>query len=83
MLERIYSSSKRQPFLRDCQKVSSKQYELQPNNTFRYHLSKYPKQDIIKCTMQNTYYSEIIRKYIQNQQSIKIMTQKRDKLKIY
>ena len=51
MLERIYSSSKRQPFLRDCQKVSSKQYELQPNNTFRYHLSKCPKQDIIKYTM--------------------------------
>ena len=48
MLEHIYSSSKRQPFLRDCQKVSSKQYELQPNNTFHYHLSKYPKQDIIK-----------------------------------
>ena len=51
MLERIYSSSKRQPFLRDCQKVSSKQYELQPNNTFHYHLSKYSKQDIIKYAM--------------------------------
>ena len=74
MLEGIYPSSKRQSFFHDCQKASSKPHEQCANILFRYHLFNRQKQNSKESAKHNTYHSEIIRKYIQNQQSMKTMT---------